>query len=108
MTYHLTLTFPKKQYSINNSGNEFIAKDEEGNRFIIIIDSVKKENFLFVKTTAVNASLHNTMQLKIQKYVTSFLILTVLTPVLIVSGLNKSDIAELFNCRMRKRNNKFA
>ncbi|MDR1139359.1 MAG: hypothetical protein LBJ80_02935 [Rickettsiales bacterium] len=49
MTYHLTFTFPKEQYSIDKGSNEFSAKDKEGNRFIITADSNQKGKFSFCK-----------------------------------------------------------
>ncbi|WCR57994.1 hypothetical protein [Wolbachia endosymbiont of Ctenocephalides felis wCfeJ] len=49
MTYYLTLKFPKEQYSIDKSSNEFSTKDSEGNRFIIIADSDQEGKFSFCK-----------------------------------------------------------
>ncbi len=49
MTYHLTFTFPKEQYSIDKGSNEFSAKDQKGNRFIMTADNKQKGKISFCK-----------------------------------------------------------
>ncbi|WP_395463040.1 hypothetical protein [Wolbachia endosymbiont of Cantharis cryptica] len=49
MTYHLTLAFPKEQYSTDKGSNEFSAKDKEGNRFIITADNKQEGKFSFCR-----------------------------------------------------------
>ncbi|RDD35116.1 hypothetical protein Wcon_00741 [Wolbachia endosymbiont of Cylisticus convexus] len=49
MTYHLTLEFPKEKYSIDKNSNQFTAKDQEGNRFIMTTDNKQKGKISFCK-----------------------------------------------------------
>ncbi len=49
MTYNLTLSFPKEKYSIDKNSYEFIARDKEGNRFIMTTDDKQKGKISFCK-----------------------------------------------------------